>query len=96
MRKKNVRKRAVALRYEAEKDPSPKVIGKGEGNVAENIIQKAMENNIPIQEDASLVEMLSELEVNESIPPELYEVVAEVFAFIYNVDRHYLPEEDRK
>jgi flagellar biosynthesis protein len=82
------RKVAIALRYQAEKDVSPKVIGKGKGILAKEIIDLAEENQIPIQEDPALVEMLSQLEVNQTIPSELYEVVAEVFAFLYTLDRN--------
>ncbi|WP_227935794.1 EscU/YscU/HrcU family type III secretion system export apparatus switch protein [Alkalihalobacillus deserti] len=80
-------KKAIALRYQADKDESPKVIGKGQGIMADEIISLAKEHHIPIQEDPSLIQMLSQLEVNQSIPPELYEVVAEVFAFIYRIDQ---------
>jgi flagellar biosynthesis protein len=82
------KKQAVALRYDAKADESPQLIGKGRGLLAEDIITKAKEHNIPIQEDASLVEVLSQLELNQKIPSELYEVVAEVFAFIYRIDRN--------
>ncbi|MFC0558622.1 EscU/YscU/HrcU family type III secretion system export apparatus switch protein [Halalkalibacter alkalisediminis] len=82
------KKQAIALRYQANKDHSPKVIGKGQGLLAEEIITLAKEHQIPIQEDPSLVGMLSQLEVNQTIPPELYEVVAEVFAFIYRIDQN--------
>ncbi len=82
-------KRAVALTYEENKDSAPKLIGKGKGLVAEEIIRIAKENNVPIQEDPSLVSLLSQLEINETIPAELYNVVAEVFAFIYRIDRNH-------
>lgn len=83
----NKKKQAIALKYQADEDIAPKVVGKGKGFVAEEMINRAKEHNVPIQEDASLVELLSELQINEAIPPELYEVVAEVFAFIYRIDR---------
>ncbi|MCM3759431.1 EscU/YscU/HrcU family type III secretion system export apparatus switch protein [Alkalihalobacillus oceani] len=86
--KQERKKQAVALRYQAETDVSPKVVAKGKGYVAEELIAKAQENDVPIQEDPSLVEMLAQLEVNQTIPPELYEVVAEVFSFIYKIDQH--------
>ncbi|ARK31016.1 EscU/YscU/HrcU family type III secretion system export apparatus switch protein [Halalkalibacter krulwichiae] len=86
---KSERKQAVALRYRSDIDHSPKVIGKGAGLKAEEIIALAIENNIPIQEDVSLVELLSKLEVNQAIPEELYEVVAEIFAFIYRIDQNH-------
>lgn len=81
------KKRAVALGYEAIKDNAPTIKAKGKGYVAEEIIQRAKENQVPIQEDESLVELLGQLEIHEKIPADLYEVVAEVFAFIYKVDR---------
>lgn len=81
------RKQAIALGYDAGSDKAPRVKAKGKGLVAEEIISRAKEADIPLQEDASLVEMLSKLEINEKIPENLYEVVAEVFAFIYKVDR---------
>lgn len=89
--KKNKIKRiqAVALSYDASKQDAPTVVAKGTGVVANNIIEKAKEHHVPIQEDASLVELLSQLQINEAIPEQLYQAVAEVFAFIYSVDRKY-------
>ncbi|GAE29228.1 EscU/YscU/HrcU family type III secretion system export apparatus switch protein [Halalkalibacter hemicellulosilyticus] len=82
------RKQAVALRYDPTREPAPKVMAKGKGYVAEEIIARAKEHAIPLQEDASLVELLSQLEIHQAIPNELYEVVAEVFSYIYQVDQH--------
>ncbi|WP_181348803.1 EscU/YscU/HrcU family type III secretion system export apparatus switch protein [Thalassobacillus sp. CUG 92003] len=84
---KKTRREAIALGYEEEKHSAPNVMAKGEGYVADRIISKANDHNVPIQEDASLVELLSELNINEQIPEELYHVVAEVFAFIYRTDQ---------
>ncbi|WP_232697010.1 FlhB-like flagellar biosynthesis protein [Brevibacillus daliensis] len=80
-------KKAVALRYDANQNEAPRVIAKGRGYVAENILQKAKENDIPIQEDPSLIEVLSKLDLDQQIPPELYQVVAEVLAFVYRLDK---------
>lgn len=77
---------AVALKYNPLESTSPVVIAKGKGETAERILKSAEEHNIPIQEDPSLVHLLSKLEIEESIPEELYEVVAELFAFIYHLD----------
>ncbi|MDQ0270246.1 EscU/YscU/HrcU family type III secretion system export apparatus switch protein [Cytobacillus purgationiresistens] len=82
----NKRREAVALTYEPFK-PSPRVAAKGKGLVADQIVEKAKEHGIPIQEDASLVELLGNLDLNENIPEELYQAVAEVFAFIYKIDQ---------
>ena len=81
-------KQAVALSYEAEKDDAPKIVAKGKGFVADEIIKKAHEHQIPIQEDASLVELLGQLTINEKIPEELYQAVAEIFAFVYKIDQN--------
>ncbi|PSL51174.1 flagellar biosynthesis protein [Salsuginibacillus halophilus] len=82
------KKRAVALGYHENEHAAPLVKATGKGYRAEDIIAQAEASNIPIQEDPSLVELLSQLELNEEIPEDLYEVVAEVFAFIYRVDKH--------
>jgi len=81
------RKEAVALSYDSSKDSAPKVIAKGKGDVAANILEKAKKFNIPIQEDPTLIELLGQLEINETIPEELYQAVAEIFAFIYRIDK---------
>lgn len=83
------RRRAVSLSYKQDKHNAPIVSAAGKGYVAEEIIKLAEEHNVPIVEDESLVELLAELNVNEVIPEELYQVVAEVFAFIYQADREY-------
>ncbi|UOQ43068.1 EscU/YscU/HrcU family type III secretion system export apparatus switch protein [Halobacillus salinarum] len=83
----NQRKNAVALGYEANKEEAPRVIAKGKGYVAEKILENAQKHNIPVQEDPTLLELLSQLNINEQIPEELYHVVAEVFALIYRTDQ---------
>lgn len=83
----NFRKEAVALSYHPDSADAPIVTAKGKGKTAEMIIEKAKENQIPIQEDPALVNLLGQLNINESIPQELYQAVAEVFAFIYQVDK---------
>jgi flagellar biosynthesis protein len=80
-------KKAVALKYEREKDNAPKVIAKGSGKVAEKIIEIAKEYGITIKEDKELVEMLSKLDIGEEIPAELYQVVAKIFAFVYSTKK---------
>lgn len=81
------RKEAVALTYTGEDNSAPVVKAKGKGMVAEQIIQLANEHNVPIYEDKALVELLGQLDLNETIPEELYKAVAEVFAFIYRLDQ---------
>ena len=80
-------KKAIALRYDSEKESVPKVIAKGKGQIAEGIIETANQHGVYIQEDSSLLELLSKLEINQQIPEELYGAVAEIFAFIYKLDK---------
>lgn len=84
---KYTRKEAVAITYNPGFSDAPKIVAKGKGKIAENILAKAEEFNVPVQEDASLVELLGQLDINQSIPEELYQAVAEVFAYIYKIDK---------
>ncbi|MBU1168192.1 MAG: EscU/YscU/HrcU family type III secretion system export apparatus switch protein [Proteobacteria bacterium] len=80
------RKKAVALRYNPLKDRAPKITAKGSGDVAERIIEIAHKHNIPVKDDADLVEVLSKLEIEKEIPPDVYVVVAELLSFVYSVN----------
>lgn len=84
--KKNKPKQAIALSYNPEED-APKVIASGRGALAERIIEKAKEAEVPVHRDDSLAETLSRLEIGEMIPPELYEVVAEILIFVDAMDK---------
>jgi len=81
------RKRAVALRYQAERDPAPRVIAQGQGILADRILSIARSEGIHIQEDPDLLALLATLEVNETIPEDLYRAVAEVLAFVYRLNQ---------
>lgn len=85
-RRKPNRKTAVALQYDRAKTGAPKVVAKGSGLIAQRLIQMARENNVPVIEDKLLVEMLEQLNVNQEIPPELYQVVAEILVAIYRAE----------
>ena len=78
-------KKAVALRYDPEKESAPRVVASGKGPSAENIIKVAELHNLPIRKDEDLVELLSKVEIDREIPEKLYVAVAEVFKFIYQV-----------
>ncbi len=80
-------KKAVALKYEPERDNAPRVVAKGQGLLAEKILALARENGVPIKEDASLVEALSRLEVEAEVPQELYEAVATVLAWVWHLNQ---------
>ena len=77
---------ALALEYNPAED-APRVIASGRGVLAEKIIQKAKESEVPIHRDDKLADTLSRLEIGEMIPPELYEVVAEVLIFVDAMDK---------
>ena len=79
-------KSAVALEYDPSEE-APKIIATGKGILAERIIEKAKESNVPIHEDEKLAKSLSTLEIGDMIPPELYGVVAEVLVFVDKMDR---------
>jgi flagellar biosynthesis protein len=87
--KKKTQKKAVALKYVPKVDRAPKITAKGSGLLAEKIIALAKENRIPIQEDPALVQILSQLDFYEEIPPSVYRVVAEILAFIYSMNNKY-------
>jgi flagellar biosynthesis protein len=65
--------------------PAPIVSASGQGEVAKRIIALAKENGVPIRHDPDLVTLLAQLEVGQIIPPELYAVVAEILAFVYQL-----------
>ena len=79
-------KKAVAIRYQPIKDRAPKIAAKGSGLMAERIIEIAREHDIPVKDDADLVEVLSKLDIEEEIPGDVYVVVAELLAFVYSVN----------
>ena len=83
------KKKAVALKYKAGEQAAPVVAAKGAGEIAERIIKIAMEHGIPVREDPDLLEALSKLDINEEIPVELYQVIAEVLAWVYRINKNY-------
>lgn len=85
-KKKNIPKQAVALEYDPD-DNAPKVIAMGRGALAERIVEQARQSDIPVHRDDKLAETLSKLEIGDMIPPELYEVVAEVLVFVDSMDK---------
>ena len=66
---------------------APKILAAGKGEVAERIIETAKENDVPFYQDHKLAGTLAKLEIGSTIPPELYEVVAEILVFVDDMDR---------
>ncbi|MEW5692545.1 MAG: EscU/YscU/HrcU family type III secretion system export apparatus switch protein [Candidatus Hydrogenedentota bacterium] len=81
------KKKTVALSYDSNQDNAPKVIAKGRGYIAEEILRIAKEYGLYIYEDSALAEILFLLELYQEIPEELYSVVACVFAKLYEIDK---------
>ncbi len=89
-------KTAVALGYDPNEDGAPKVIASGKGALADKIIEQAKENKIPVHQDDKLADNLSRLEIGEMIPPELYEVVAEILVFVDAMDKIKAKDKTRR
>lgn len=79
-------KTAVAVAYNPG-EVAPKILAVGKGEVSERIIETAKENDVPFYQDNKLAETLSRLQIGDTIPPELYEVVAEILVFVDDMDR---------
>lgn len=77
---------AVALQYNPGED-APKVVASGKEIIADKILDKAKESEVPVYEDEGLAKTLSKLELGDAIPPELYSVVAEVLVFVDKMDK---------
>ncbi|AXH09977.1 type III secretion system protein [Malaciobacter halophilus] len=86
MEKQQIQK-AAALKYDLEKDNAPKLVAKGQEQVAKNIIKIAKENDLPIRKDEDLIELLSKLDIDKEIPSSMYKAVAEIFSFIYDLTK---------
>ncbi len=79
-------KTAVAIEY-VPGEAAPKILATGKGQVADKIIEKAKESNVPLHKDGKLADTLSKLKIGDMIPPELYEVVAEILVFVNDIDK---------
>lgn len=79
-------KMAVALKYDSEQDTAPKIVATGKGYLADKIIEVANQEKVPIHRDDAVARTLSKLEIGDTIPPELYEVVAQILIYVDRVD----------
>ncbi len=87
--KKKVQPQAVALRYDKSSASIPKVVAAGRGELAEQIIAAAREAGIDIVEDPDLMEVLARIPLNDEIPEELFQAIAEILAFVYRINGRY-------
>ncbi|HHY91295.1 MAG TPA: hypothetical protein GX503_06475 [Clostridiales bacterium] len=96
MKKGEKKEIAAALQYNPTKAHAPTVIAKGRGIVAQKIKEIAQKNNVPIYKDEKLAEQLNALSIGEEIPPELYQVIAEILAFIIRLDTEETIYDEKK
>lgn len=81
------RKHAVAIKYEQQNNDAPVVVAKGYGIIAENIVAAAQKHSVPVYQNKVLAGMLMAVDIDSQIPPELYQAVAEVLAYVYRLDQ---------
>lgn len=83
----NETKRAVAMAYRSSRDGAPRVIAKGSGVTAEAMISVAREHGVYVHQSPDLVNLLMQVNLDSEIPPELYQAVAEILAWLYAMDQ---------
>jgi flagellar biosynthesis protein len=88
------RQSAVALAYQAG-DPAPRVVAKGKGLVAEQIIERAREAGVFLHQSKELVALLMQVDLDREIPPALYRAIAELLAWLYHIESMQQPEAAR-
>lgn len=89
MAEQKIINKAVAIVYDEKESAAPRVVASGKGIVAEKIIATAREAGVHIKEDPNLVEILAKIPLGNEIPVELYQTVAEVLAFVYQVNNKF-------
>lgn len=82
----NQRRKAAALKYEKNFE-APIVTAAGMGQIAEKIIAKAQENEVPIVYNKELTDLLCNIDIGEEIPTEIYEAVAHIIAYVTDIDK---------
>ena len=89
MKQNQIKNLAISLKYSWGSNHAPKVTAKGQGWVAEKIIAMAEQQNIPIKKDKDLVALLEKIDVGREIPESLYKLVAELLAWVYQLNNEY-------
>lgn len=86
-------KKAVALKYDENKDAAPVIVASGLGYMAERIVETANQNGVPVYEDNSLATVLSQLDLGTPIPEELYQAIVDIYAYFLKYTPKYTQEE---
>lgn len=81
-------RKAVALRYDSDKEKAPRIVAKGRGHIAEKIIQAASAHGVPLVADTGMSNLLEEIELDAQIPPQFYLAIAEILAFVYRLNKN--------
>lgn len=89
-------KKAVALRYDENKEAAPVIVASGLGYVAEKIVEIANDNEIPVYEDNSLATVLTQLELGTEIPEELYQAIVDIYVYFLKFSPSMEKEEEEK
>lgn len=87
------RPKAVALRYDPNREEAPRIVAGGEGFIAEQIVRIALDRGITVRKDADLVEILAKLDIDALIPLEAFAAVAEILSYIYRTQGKGPPEQ---
>lgn len=87
-----MKRKAVALKYDPQKNGAPVVVASGMGYLAERITETAMEAGVPVYEDDSLATMLTQLKLGASIPVELYQAIVDIYVYFLG----YVPKEEEE
>lgn len=90
--KRTVPAAAIALAYNEGEGTAPKVVAKGNGVIAEQIIATAKENKVFVHESKALVSLLMQVDLDDHIPPSLYQAIAEILAWLYQLENGMEPE----
>ena len=77
---------AVAIRYDRDRENAPRVVAKGKGYVAEQLLAIARRHAVPVYQNQTVTQLLMAVELDREIPPELYQAVANVLAYVYRMD----------
>lgn len=85
-------KKAVALRYDENKDVAPVIVASGLGYMAERIVEMANENGVPVYEDNSLATVLTQLDLGTAIPEELYQAIVDIYAYFLKYNPQKIKE----
>lgn len=80
---------AAVIRYDEGQGKSPTVVAHGTGQVAQKILEVAKKNNIHLQEDSTLLGHLLDIDLGDSVPPQLYAVIAEILILMEEIEKSY-------